>query len=97
MEVLVGTVKLSSGGTRYKVVEAIKHDGKRSIPGYQKPNLNPYDIAVIRVEGPIQFSDTIQPIKYAIDEVEAGECLQVSGWGELEVSGRFFCHIFYEF
>ena len=84
IEILVGTNKLSSGGTRYKLKEAIKHE-KYYVPEYGIPN-NTYDIAIVKVQEPIEFNDKIQPIKYSIEEVGSGENLQVSGWGFLKVS-----------
>lgn len=81
IEILVGTIKLSSGGMRYKVKEAIKHEE------YGDSNVT-YDIAAIRVDGPIQFNDKVQPIKYSIEEVDAGKNLQVSGWGLTETDGE---------
>lgn len=83
MEILVGTVKLSSGGTRYKLKEAIKHQ-EFSTPEKGSPNVT-FDIAAIRVDGPIEFNDFVQPIEYSTEEIGAGENLQVSGWGLLEV------------
>lgn len=83
IEILVGTIKLSSGGTRYKVKEAIKHN---EFPILKHNTRNVFhDIAAIRVDGPIQFNNNIQPIKYSTEEVRAGENLQVSGWGLLRV------------
>lgn len=84
LDVLVGTVKLSSGGARYKVKEAIKyHEFK--IPARGDLNVT-HDIAVIRVDGPIQFNDNVQPIEYSIAKVEDNGNLQVSGWGLLKVN-----------
>lgn len=88
LDVLVGTVKLSSGGTRYKVKEAIKHHEFKFPKDGRAENVT-HDIAVIRVDGPIQFSDNVQPIQYSTKEVGKGENLQVSGWGLLKVSFGF--------
>lgn len=82
MEILVGTVKLSSGGTRYKLKEAMKHQEYRYIRG--SPN-DTFDIAVLHVDGPIEFNDYVRPIEYSTSFVEAGENLQVSGWDRLKV------------
>lgn len=83
MEILVGTVKLSSGGARYKLKEAIKHQ-EFSMLTNGSPNVT-FDIAAIRVDGPIKFNDFVRPIEYSTEEVGAGENLQVSGWGLLKV------------
>lgn len=92
IEILVGTVKLSSGGTRYKVKEAIKHE-EFVIPENGSPNIT-YDIAAIHVDGPIEFNDKVQPIEYSIEEVGAGKNLQVSGWGLNDVSSVFVKFLF---
>lgn len=97
LEILVGTVKLSSGGKRYKVEKAIKHE-KYISPQYgdrRGPGSMSFDIAALYVNGPIQFDETVQPIKYSTQEVGDGENLQVSGWGILKVNSFFprFCFI----
>lgn len=68
---------------RYKVSDIIKHEDY-FMPVYAKPDIT-NDIALIRLEMPIQFNELVQPIKYSIEEVEAGETLQVTGWGRLSV------------
>lgn len=94
VEVLVGTNKLNSTrGTRYKVKEVIKHE-EFFVPESDDVLDNyTYDIAVIRV-APIQFNDKVQPIKYSIEEVKAGENLQATGWGYLQVFFPFFPNFF---
>lgn len=81
MDVLVGTNKLSSDGTRYKVKKIIKHDGF-----IFNDNSKANDIGALYVDGPIQFNEKVQPIKYSTKEVGDGENLQVTGWGLLDVS-----------
>lgn len=87
LEILVGTAKLSAGGKRYKVKNVIKHD-KYISPGYGDGRAHgqmSFDIAAVQVNGPIQFNDKVQPIKYSAQELGDGENLQVSGWGILKV------------
>lgn len=89
IEILVGTNKLSSGGTRYKVKKTIKHEFYY-MPEYLSPDVT-YDIAMIWVQTPIEFNDNVQPIKYSMDEVEENDQLIVYGFGSLSVS---FCENF---
>lgn len=92
MEILVGTNKLSSGGTRYKVKKTIKNELY-----YMPENLDAdvtYDIALIHVQTPIQFNSEVQPIKYSTEEINENENLQVFGWGRLKVSRRYLFYLF---
>lgn len=85
IEILVGTTKLFSGGTLYKVNETIIHDL------YYKETLE-YDIALVRPKIPIQFNEfNVQPITYSSKEVPPNAELLASGWGKWTVSK------FYEF
>lgn len=85
IEVLVGTNKLSgSGGTRYKANETIWHDF------YYSETLA-YDIALLRVDTPIEFNKNVQPITYSAKEVPPNAELFFSGWGKTSVSK--FCEL----
>lgn len=81
-EILVGTPKLSSGGTRYKANATIIHDF------YYKETLD-YDIALVRSQMPIQFNDYVQPITYSKKEVTPNTELLASGWGKWSTVSKF--------
>lgn len=63
------------------------------MPLYAKPDII-NDIALVRVQMPIQFNDKVQPIQYSTEEVEAGEQLQVTGYGRLSVSTMIMMKIY---
>lgn len=84
LEIYVGSNDLKNGGTYYKI-QKIKAHEKFNKPNYAN------DIAVIRVQGAITFTDKVQPIEYSSEEVPDGASLQLTGWGQLQVSfGRIF-------
>lgn len=45
------------------------------------------DVALLRLEEPIIFSDNIQPIPLATSEVPVGEKVIISGWGRIKQGG----------
>lgn len=75
---------LNMNVTRYNVNDIIVHEGYNS-------KVISNDIALIRVQTPIQFNDRVQPIKYTANVVPSGTPLQTSGFGWLKV----FCYLFY--
>lgn len=79
-EILVGTNDLESGGTRYKPRRFIEN---KKYGGSEKPS---YDIGLIHIGGTIEFDEKVQPINYTTNFVQAGQRLQVTGWGKLSVS-----------
>lgn len=94
MEILVGTNKLnSSDGTRYKVKKAIKHEFFY-LPEHIEPDVT-YDIALVWVKSPIEFTEKVQPIKYSTEEVEENEMLQITGWGYKNWNGVFIFRKFF--
>lgn len=89
VEILVGTNKLCSGGTRYSTNKTFIHDN------YTKSNYA-YDIALIRVQSPIEFNSKVQPIKISPKVIEPETQLKVTGWGYitvivLELNDKFCC------
>lgn len=80
IEILAGTNKLHSGGSRYKIDKPIIHE-EFGYPPFSN------DIALVRLKTPIQFSDKVQPIKYSKKEIKAGTKLLISGWGLLWEDG----------
>ncbi|XP_055321372.1 chymotrypsin-1-like [Sitodiplosis mosellana] len=80
MAIYVGSNDLNSGGTYYKVEKYITHE-RYNQPGFAN------DIAVIRVQRSITFSDKIQAIEYSPEEVPDEAVLQLTGWGRLRAGG----------
>lgn len=83
IEIMVGTNLLNDGGTYYKTEKFITHES------YNRPSFA-YDIAVLKIQGEIEFNDKVQPIALLADEVPDGAELQLTGWGTLVVSVVFF-------
>lgn len=75
---MVGSNDLDSGGTTYDAVQNIINDNFEQASGY--------DIALIRVRGPIQFNSNVQPIKYSTVEVSPETELLATGWGKTTVN-----------
>lgn len=79
IEIMVGSQNLNEPGTYYKTEKYIKHE-KHNQPIYAN------DIAVLRVEGSIEFNDKVKPIELSSEEVPDGSDLQLTGWGRLSVN-----------
>lgn len=79
IQILVGTNDLKNGGTIYKAEKLINHE-KYGQPAFA------YDIGLIQVEGTIEFTEKVQPIKYSNTVVPGDVALQATGWGRLSVS-----------
>lgn len=86
LEILVGTNDLTSGGTYYKVERFITHEKFRK---YLLAN----DIAVIRVQGKIEFNNRVQPIEPSPEEMANGASLTLTGWGDLKRGGEHPKHL----
>lgn len=71
--IVVGINDLWSNGTRYKVQEVHSHDD------YNDPRWA-NDIAVVEIDGTIEFNDKVQPIKYSNQFVEKDTKVQTIGW-----------------
>lgn len=96
IDILVGTNKLnSSDGTRYKVKKTIPHEFFY-LPEHFEPDIT-YDIALVWVQIPIEFTEKVQPIKYSTEEVGENETLQITGWGYSKWNEVFIFHIYSEF
>lgn len=78
VEVLVGSNKLSSGGVRYGTNKTFIHEN------YTRSNYA-YDVALLRVQTPIEFNSKVQPIKISPKVIEPGTQLKVTGWGYISV------------
>lgn len=78
IHVIVGSNKLSTGGSIYGVKDIISHGH------FNKRNMA-FDIGLIRVDFPIEFDDRVQPIAYSSKSVPPNVELEVFGWGRLKV------------
>lgn len=84
MAVVIGTKKLSKprtvspGGIVYLVKHAIIHEH------YDEATFA-NDIALVRLEAPIEFSDTVKKIELATKQVPPNAELQVYGFGRFTV------------
>lgn len=67
-------------GRRYNVSDIIAHEEYVA-----KDYIN--DIALIRVQWPIEFNAKVQPIKYTANEITSGTRLQITGWGRQHENG----------
>ncbi|XP_015429021.1 PREDICTED: chymotrypsin-1-like [Dufourea novaeangliae] len=79
--VQVGTNQLKSGGVSYGVEKVDSH------PKYNSVTIA-NDIAVIRLNADIHFTDLIQPIKLATSDVPEGGTVTLSGWGTTRNGGQ---------
>lgn len=71
LEILVGTNDLKTGGTRYKV-SALYHHSRYDQPRFAN------DIGLIRINGTINFTTSVQPIEYSPKEVQQNSTLKLS-------------------
>lgn len=81
IDIRVGSNKLSSGGTVYGTSKIIVHQN------YSRLNYA-YDVALLRVQTPIEFNAKVQPIMYSSRVIKPGMDLKATGWGVLSPNGR---------
>lgn len=91
IQILVGTQKLSSGGSFYRARRTIAHE-KFGEPSFDEPESGQFqyanDIGLIQTEVPMTFNKKVFPIDYSNKEIKAGdEHLQLSAWGVLNEKG----------
>uniref|UniRef100_A0A182WIB9 Peptidase S1 domain-containing protein n=1 Tax=Anopheles minimus TaxID=112268 RepID=A0A182WIB9_9DIPT len=79
LEVLVGTNSLKEGGQLLKANKFFLHN-------FVSPQTN-NDIALIRLEKPVQFSEFVQSIEYSEKVVPANVTVRLTGWGNTGVNG----------
>lgn len=72
---------MKNGGKLYKVSKLIAHEK------YNQPHFA-HDVGLILIDGEIEFSEKVKPIKYSNKFVEAGAELRVTGWGRLSAGGK---------
>ncbi|MCZ0983311.1 serine protease [Streptomyces diastatochromogenes] len=82
MAVGVGTNTLDSGGTAYRVQEAIRHqDYNGNAAGM------PNDIALLKLSTPIAYTPLVQPIALPDPPAYPGGTATLTGWGDINGSG----------
>lgn len=83
-EVLVGTIKWNSGGTRYRIQKTFKHP--QFIGHTEHGARYVRDIGIIRILGLIKFQKNVAPIRISPNFVGKGIQLRTAGWGRVSVS-----------
>lgn len=79
VEVLAGTNSLKEGGTLLKADKFFLHN-------YTGPEYN-NDIALMRLEKPVQFSELVQSIEYTANVVPVNVTVRLTGWGRTSANG----------
>ncbi|XP_036319392.1 serine protease SP24D-like [Rhagoletis pomonella] len=77
-QVRVGSIQRTAGG---KLLQLKRITVNKAYGNF----LN--DVAVLELEQPLVFTDNIQPIELADEEVPVGEDVIISGWGRLYTGG----------
>lgn len=70
---------MESGGQRYKAQKLILHEH------HNKPFFA-NDIALVKIDGKIEYNEKVQPIKYSRKFVKGGTKLSTTGWGLIGVN-----------
>ncbi|PSN50414.1 hypothetical protein C0J52_08569 [Blattella germanica] len=78
IRIRAGSSYKEQGGSIHAISQVTMH------PKYEGGD---YDVAVIKVALPFQYSDSVQPITLATKEPEAGTAVVVTGWGDLSSGG----------
>ncbi|XP_017782137.1 PREDICTED: chymotrypsin-1-like [Nicrophorus vespilloides] len=81
LNVVVGSNQLNAGGEKYKVSKVIYHEN------YDSSAIK-NDVAVLKLEKPLTFSKTVQPIPLASSSIGANEDCVLSGWGTTTYPGN---------
>uniref|UniRef100_A0A1I8NEJ2 Uncharacterized protein n=1 Tax=Musca domestica TaxID=7370 RepID=A0A1I8NEJ2_MUSDO len=76
--VKAGSTQLARGGQMLRVSKIIVH------PDYDDSE---NDIALVKLEKPLKFSETIKPISLAEEDPPEGASVTVSGWGNVRDGG----------
>lgn len=79
LSILAGTNTLSKGGEKRQVIKSIYHERYGDFK---------YDIALMRLDDPLEFSDAIKPIEIFTEQVPVDSPVIISGWGKNETWGR---------
>lgn len=76
--VTMGSIHVDHGGISRNIVLSIKH------PQYsQQQRLN--DIALIKLDSPVEFNEFIKPLALPENDVEQGAFCTLTGWGYTRV------------
>ncbi|GAB0093335.1 Chymotrypsin-2 [Sergentomyia squamirostris] len=81
LSILAGTNDLKNGGVRYQPTKIFIHSR------YNKPNFA-NDIALIKLEETIKFTDRIKAIDYEYRTIPEDAVLKLTGWGRLSANGQ---------
>lgn len=79
----MGTNDFKSGGQKYSMWSLIKHENFKYGKTY-------FDIAMMQVQGEIEFNKMVQPIELSPKEIPVGTIAQFYGWGDSKVSKILF-------
>jgi secreted trypsin-like serine protease len=81
-EVLAGANNLGDkDGQRYKIIDEVPHEGYGD-------HGNTDDIALLIVEKPFIFSESVKPIELQTSELEIGSEIKIIGWGKTSAYGQ---------
>lgn len=78
LSILAGTNSLKTGGIKVNVKASIVHEKYGGLKN---------DIALMKLEKPLTFSDSIKSIEIAKDEVPVNSNVTISGWGKVSAQG----------
>lgn len=76
--ITLGSIYVDHGGVTRKIVKSIKH------PQYS-PQERLNDIALIKMDSPVEFNDFIKPLPLPENDVKPDIFLTLSGWGYTSV------------
>lgn len=80
LEILAGTIELKSeNGERRKVLQQIKHE--KYMLSEEPIFILENDIGLLVLDEPLEFSESIQPIKLETEELEIDSHVTIIGWG----------------
>ncbi|CAO1322383.1 unnamed protein product [Diamesa tonsa] len=80
LSVMAGSNSLKNGGIKRNVNLAIPHEK-------YNPRECTNDIALIRLEEPLEFSDAIKAIPLRVKDAPVGSNVTISGWGRVSTGG----------
>lgn len=79
LSILAGTNTLSKGGERRQVIKSIYHERYGNFK---------FDIALMRLDNPLEFNDAIKPIEIFTNQVPVYAEIIISGWGKDSTWGQ---------